>query len=234
MKPAPSFFDRIDLNAGNLDSRLVDIESQIKHYRLTNQVTSPIVRFKYGPTPLLISAPHETPQTRRHQYKAAEPMTGPLAIILAQALSATVMIPVVIQKDDPNYDSFNQSDYKQQLADIIADYKLLVDLHGMSDHWGGDICVGVADGQVSKTASRVIACLKKHLKTTINQPFSSAYPNTIAAFGRRRGCQSLQLELAAHLRQPETVVETYSILKASLGAGLYGPQKRHSINSLKP
>ena len=174
-----------------------------------------------GRLPLLLSACHATPHTRLNRTKAAERMTGALVLHLAQALGATAILPLDIQTDDPNFDADPLTPYKRRLVGLLESCRLLIDFHGMQDHWGVDICIGIGDSNPQGQMLRFINELagrsrQAHFTAAINKPFASIAPCTVAAFARQQGHDALQIELSRRLRERERVAETFSIIEASL------------------
>ena len=141
-------------------------------------------------------------------------MTGALAIALANALDASVILPVAAQPDDPNFDMYDDAPFKQVLANILGKYRLVLDIHGMADHWGPDICIGVGDDLRVPSLQLLLRNLEycsaqEGLVAAVNRPFASRHPGTVSSFARRNGCAAAQLELAARCRTSLSVSRTF-------------------------
>ena len=159
----PQTPERVMGTAVDFDSPVLDLEStpSLGHDEVATVLVNTGVSFRqtaetysgsepvhhacYGTVPVLFSAVHATPHRRQGNHKGAERMTGALAIALANALDASVILPVAAQPDDPNFDMYDDAPFKQVLANILGKYRLVLDIHGMADHWGPDICIGVGD-----------------------------------------------------------------------------------------
>lgn len=213
------------ITKAKLTKLLAEISHDFRQQAKAQTAPRPIEVISHGPAPLLISAPHATPHVRQGQTKAVEPMTGALAIALAQSLGASAILPVGRQLDDPNFDTDEQAPYKQKLAGVLGRFQLLVDLHGMRDSWQTDICVGVADSNSEPKLTRIIDVWKRRasqisLTLTINQPFDSRMPGTVSTFARKHGCWALQVELSKASRQPEKIAETFLLIRQGLAEWL--------------
>jgi len=82
-----------------------------------------------GSKPILILAPHATPQTREGKIKIADGGSGSLAITLAKATGATVIYTTYLSPQDPNY--YDDNDFKQKVKEVVSKLKpkIVLDLH---------------------------------------------------------------------------------------------------------
>ena len=193
---------------------LVDLGVRFRHTAESYCGSEPIHSACYGITPLLISASHATPHLRQGITKGAERMTGALAIALAKSLDASVILPIAPQSDDPNFDTCDDAPYKQELANIVGNYRLFLDIHGMKDHWGPDICIGIGDSLRGHSQELLVRNLEHYsgregLTTAINSPFDSRHQGTVSSFARKNGCDAIQLELSVRCRAPLSVSRTF-------------------------
>lgn len=184
-------------------------------------VAQPIAPIFYGKTPLLVCASHATPHVRHGAAKPAERLTGSLSISLAQSLDATVIVPIAPQSDDPNYDIDDAAPYKMAIAEVLCDFHLLLDLHGMKDHWGPDICVGTGAESLSSRSQQLLSflahrCTQSGIAMSIDYPFTSTSKGTVASFSRRHGCEALQMELSLRCREPHRIAETFLVIREAL------------------
>ena len=208
-----------------LANSLIDLDHQFRQEAESYRESQPTKIIRSGATPLLISAPHATPHTRKGVIKAVDHITGALAMALGQSLKATAILPVAPQPDDPNFDTNEDAPYKKKLGEMIGDYRLLIDLHGMQDHWGDDICVGTGRSTLTTQLQQLIDTLKSNctrsgLTMVIDHPFASCDPGTVSSFARKHGCEALQLELAAHDRQTRGIAEAFLVIRDSLAQWL--------------
>ena len=209
------------LRENEIAELLVNLVAKFKREAKSYRGSEPIREARYGLTPLLISAPHATPHIRRETTKVHERMTGALAIALAQSLDAAVILPVAAQSDDPNFDTKNNAPYKLKLARMLGDCQLLVDIHGMDDHWGSDICIGIGNSSLTPASTKLIDTLRgcsirAGLAMTINTPFDSLSRGTVSEFARRRNCEALQLEIALRCRMTDSIASTFFLIRNGL------------------
>ena len=206
---------------GELADSLIKLDTKFRQEAKSYRASQPIRNIRHGTTPLIISAPHATPHTRHGSPKSVEHITGVLAMALARSLNATVILPIAPQPDDPNFDTDESAPYKHALASLLSDCKLLVDIHGMRDYWGDDICVGTGRLGLSPQENQLIeawgsAASAEGFALVIDHPFASCSQGTISTFARKHGCEALQLELAAHLRQANDIADTFQIIQGGL------------------
>ena len=171
----------------------------------------------FGVAPLLVSACHATPHIREGRAKEAEVTTGALALALARELHASAIVPACVQTDDPNFGA--PGPYKATLEQLVGRLRplLVVDIHGMRDDWGPDICIGVGKGHVPPPSRRFVgSLLGRGLTIGINYPFESSRPSTVSQFVRELGCVALQLELALRCRTPPKIEDAFAALGDSL------------------
>ena len=200
-----------------LTAFLGDVGTTFRQEAQSYDGPQPIKGKCYGATPLLISASHATPHIRDGVPKAAERMTGALAIALAQSLDASVILPISTQPDDPNFDSRESAPYKLKLVSSISSYQLLIDIHGMKDQWGPDICVGTGGTLLTPSSRQLIKDLENNSVQagyifTINDPFTSRHQGTVSSFARSQGCEALQIEFSIRSRETYNIASTFLLV----------------------
>jgi hypothetical protein len=167
---------------------------------------------------------HATPQTRGGRQKSAESLTGALALHLALALEAAAILPAGPQVSDPNFDLDENSPYKVLLKRMSHDARMVVDIHGMRDDWGVDISIGTASSQnatIQLFSQKIVSfAAGTGARISIDRPFTSAHPGTIAASCRRWGVPAVQLELSKSFRTLESVEVTFDLIRKACNAVL--------------
>ena len=148
-------------------------------------------------------------------------MIGGLAIALAQSLDASMIVSIAVQADDPNFGMDETAPYKAKLAGMLDGCRLLVDIHGMKDAWGSDICIGTGNAVLTPGARKLVDALKlttsrAGLAMTTNHPFASLSRGTVSEFARRHGCEALQLEISLRCRTENSIGKTFSIIRNGL------------------
>lgn len=176
----------------------------------------------WGSRPIVISASHATPHVRHGREKAAESKTGAIALHLGQILGGVTIIPLLPQNDDPNFDLIESGPYKTILMSLLSQETVLIDIHGMKDRSGADLCIGTGGlkptPEVLKPIcdSLVSSFGQVGMTATIDDPFDASHPGTIAAFGRSRCLASIQIELSVSSRVPPQLGLTFDALVAAL------------------
>ena len=87
-------------------------------------------RYRSGPRPVLISAPHGARHWRENRWKDQDGFTSALAHVLAEHTGSHALYTVCRIRPDPNYE--DDCDYKRILAGLLQQHsiRLVLDLHG--------------------------------------------------------------------------------------------------------
>lgn len=158
-------------------------------------------------SPLLLVAPHAVNHhDERGQAKVADLLTGGLAETLAEHLGASVL---VASHRVPPWSTWEQRTdrFTQALHDHLAfsRMRLVVDLHGMLDSHGIDLCIGLGDrpGELERAvADELLAAFADHA-VSIDRPFSARGHWTVVARAQALGISAIQVEIARRLREPD-------------------------------
>jgi len=157
-----------------------------------------------GESPLILTAPHSLNHYRFNKAKPADRWTGSGCELLGARLNAAVLTCVgpigTLQSWEARTDPF-----KCSLDDLVKPGSLVIDVHGMSDTHGIDVCIGTGTNP-SKSASHAADWLIAELRNysvSINEPFSASPDYTVVSYVQRSlGSDALQIEIAASLRNP--------------------------------
>lgn len=156
---------------------------------------------------VLITAPHAVNHHRPDgTAKVADLATGSLAEIVAEATGHSVL--TASRRVEP-WAAWNERDdpFGRALATQLtrSDLGLVVDLHGMSDEHGVDLCIGLGP-QPGDAESIIAEALQREfaeLTVVRNAPFPARATSTITAHVQGRGLSAVQLEIARRWRRPE-------------------------------
>lgn len=176
-----------------------------------------VIRRVFGKTPVVISAPHAVKHSREGQVKPCDLYTGSLSYLLAKSLGGTLVASAKFEEgQDGNYTPLEQCAYKQELLKTVQEQKikLVLDIHGIRDDRGFDICLGTAptdeiplqekDRKVFETLAQVFG----DQAVTLNPPGYSGTgdeKDTVTETVRvqtHQEVEAYQIELARHLRVP--------------------------------
>jgi N-formylglutamate amidohydrolase len=154
-----------------------------------------------GTSGILLTAPHSTRHIRQGATKPADLATGALAATLASLSQSSALLVYGDQLGDAAWT--DDHPLKQRLVDLLPKHRLVLDLHGMRDDWGVDICIGTAGSPSNPLASLVQrAATRRGLIAALNTPFDARRPATITAFTIRHAVSALQIEVARRFRIP--------------------------------
>jgi len=153
---------------------------------------------------VLFCAPHALNHYRDSQLKIADVFTGSLCQLLAKQTDQPGLVATLPTKHSDNL-GFGH-DYVSHIRNKVNDGVLIVDIHGMSDLHGYDICIGTGPNpsdRVNKLAENLTNDLSEY-KVSINYPFSASAKHTVTNFVQTnlRG-DSIQIEIASRLRCPQ-------------------------------
>lgn len=164
---------------------------------------------------MIFTAPHAVNHLRDGAVKSADIWTGSLAETLAIATGNCSLTVNSSSHEDPNWDH-EIGAFKATLVRLLHNNQLVIDLHGMKDDHGVDICIGL--GRFPNALSNSLAdCFgdsfgKRGLRVSVNWPFPATRPSTITSFAQSRGLTALQIEVAAKYRQPKRHPSSASVL----------------------
>ena len=167
-------------------------------------------RHRVGTIPVLLTAPHAVNHHRNGIPKLADRRTGGLAELLHELTGATSLAAASRVPDWGRW-ADRDDDFTRLLRDDAERNRLIVDLHGMGDHHGIDVCIGTAGqrGIAIDTAVDALARAFAAFEIAVDVPFSGLSPHTVTQFARRLGVGAVvQIELSARLRDPEAHPET--------------------------
>lgn len=201
---------------------LTALSKKLRHESETGTAPSAVGVQFWGNRPIVISASHATPHIRHGRKKLAESKTGAIALLLGQILGGVSILPLLPQNDDPNFDLIESGPYKTILASLLSQETALLDIHGMKDGAGAELCIGTGGLKPTPENSKaicdslILSFGQVGMTATIDDPFDASYPGTIAAFGRSRCRASIQIELSVSSRVPPQLGLTFGSLVAAL------------------
>lgn len=153
---------------------------------------------------ILFCAPHALNHFRHGNIKVADIYTGSLCRILSGRTNQASLVPTCL--GDKFYDLGLGYGYLQAVRDAAARGQLIVDLHGMSDLHGFDICIGTGPNP-SPRVLRLVDFLVDSLvdyNVSVNDPFDAMADYTVTNYVQTKlFADALQIEIAARLRSPD-------------------------------
>lgn len=153
---------------------------------------------------VLFCAPHALNHYRDNQLKIADVFTGSLCQLLAERTDQPGLISVAPDKKVDNL-GFG-FEYINHIKSKVADSAMIIDIHGMSDAHGYDICIGTGpnpSARVKKLANN-LACDLSDYSVSINYPFNAQSKYTMTNFIQTNLMgDSIQIEIASKLRRPD-------------------------------
>jgi hypothetical protein len=166
---------------------------------------------------LALSAPHAVNVLRNGALKFADLGTGGLCVALAMACNVSSVVRSQTT-DEPADWTGRDDQFARKLLGLLEGAEVVLDLHGMSDHHGVDICLGRGPAP-SPEQDQLIDLFLKHLaglRISVDEPFSGRPAHTIMSLLASRGQLGLQVEIAGRWRSPADQPES----AASLITGL--------------
>jgi hypothetical protein len=163
------------------------------------------IDYVVGKKAILLTAPHAVYHERDGHEKKNDIRTGGLCRLLHQQADVSALIAAGYVPKWQSWQTRND-DFKALLLNAVVDGRFIIDMHGMTDNHGVDVCIGLGESP-SRLALDVANCIQKKLhvyKVMINVPFSAKNPLTVTAYVQSIKGDDLQLEIAAHLREART------------------------------
>ena len=153
---------------------------------------------------ILFCAPHALNHFRHNKIKIADIFTGSLCCLLSEKTNQANLVPVCLSKKSDYLDL--GCEYVQRVKYAVESGLIIVDIHGMSDDYGLDVCIG-AGPKPSVMVNNLCNYLADKLsdyKVAINSPFNALANYTVTNFVQTRlGGDAIQIEIASHLRNPK-------------------------------
>lgn len=153
--------------------------------------------------PVLISAPHAVNHHRFGASKRADRRTGGLAEVVGEATGAGVLTAAGRVSEWGSWEERTDG-FVRILRREALRRTLILDLHGMGDRHGTDVCIGTG-GESGPALRRAVGCLDRQFagyRVSIDDPFDGSQWYTVLQYGRELGIAVIQLELSASLRDP--------------------------------
>jgi hypothetical protein len=152
---------------------------------------------------VVVTAPHAVPHLRasdpRH-VKGADLGTGEIATAAAHRHGYAAAVAARPWLGNANSDPLGRCEFKRHVLGLLhtGEASAVVDLHGMSDRHGVDICVGSGGG--GGLAFVVSEVLASSFSVSVDVPFAAAGEGTVTRTVRAAGFPAVQLELSAAVR----------------------------------
>ncbi|MGC8461544.1 MAG: hypothetical protein ACP5OR_06855 [Candidatus Dormibacteria bacterium] len=164
------------------------------------------LRYHQGRQPVLLTAPHATVHRREGMRKAADLRTGSLVELLSECTGAGFLATTTAHFFDANWD-LPTTPFHDKLRELWRPGTMVIDVHGMSDTHGSDICIalGPTPSMRARTAALHFAATaqKAGFRVSINSPYDATRSTTIASFIQSQGGDAFEIEIARHLREPD-------------------------------
>ncbi len=168
------------------------------------------LRHREGSLPVLLTAPHATVHRREGARKAADLRTGSLVELLSERTGAGFLATTSSHPFDANWDA-PATPFHDRLMELLAADTLVIDVHGMSDSHGSDICIalGPEPGTRAHTAANRFAAAAKRagFRVTVNTPFDASRSTTITSYIQSHGGDAFEIEIARRFREPDRYPE---------------------------
>jgi len=153
---------------------------------------------------VLFCAPHALNHYRHDNLKVADIFTGSLCQVLAVNTNQAGLIPIC-----PNR-SLGLLGFGDEFMDClkksVANGLIVIDLHGMSNDYDCDICIGTGpkpSARVSKLANRLASGMDGY-KVSLNDPFDAKPGYTVTNFVQTKlNGDAVQIEISSRFRRPD-------------------------------
>lgn len=170
---------------------------------------------------LVFTAPHAVAHWRDGVRKPADMFTGFLAEALAERADAASLTAEGEQRVDANFE--DRGAFRELLWMVTTSSPAVVDIHGMADSHGVDVCLGTAGRH--PLSKRLTECLEAALtqagfRVSVDDPFDANKFPTITAGAHERGCEAVQVEVSKWLRRPIDDPEPVLVLIDSVAHAL--------------
>lgn len=149
--------------------------------------------------------------------KRPELWVGSLTEALAELTGSSAVVPLRTLIESP------WNERTDEVADAVrhaaVQNAMVIDLHGMTDAHGIDICLGLGPNPpdpVLRFAATIQDAFARPLRVSVNRPFAASAPHTVTSYVQDLGGKGIQVEIAARLRRPRTQPTLAAMLFNSL------------------
>jgi hypothetical protein len=188
----------------SLADRWDELEAKYRANKYDGMAAPDAILHSPGASHLILTAPHSLNHFRGERFKLADRWTGGLCQILGSSLRVTTLIPIGRISSWDTWESRNDA-FKVTLDKAVTSGSLVVDLHGMSDTYGIDVCIGTGHDprSLTKQAATMLAQELPNYRVSMNDPFTATPSFAVVSYVQGRlNANALQLEIAARLRNP--------------------------------
>lgn len=166
-----------------------------------------------------LSAPHAVNVLRNGALKFADLHTGGLCAALAKRCDVSSVVRSRTTEEPTGW-AERDDQFAEGLLGLLDEAEVVLDLHGMSDDHGVDICLGRGTAP-SPEHDELIDLFHDHfrgLRISVDEPFSGRPAHTVMSLLASRGQLGLQVEIARHWRDPADLPESAAVLIEGLAA----------------
>jgi hypothetical protein len=135
--------------------------------------------------------------------KPSDRATGPLVEALAFSTGAMALVAMEPWPGNSNADPLENCVFKQRVCVEIASGRIhsVIDIHGMTDGHGADICIGTALLDDSVLAQKARGLFEDAgMVVAMNDPFGARGPGTVTRVAQEHGAEAIQIEACYRLR----------------------------------
>lgn len=163
------------------------------------------VATRTGDVPILFSAPHAVAHIREGLLKRADLGTGGLAVALSHVTGGYALAQAGLATRDASW--YANTPFRERLDQVSVHADTVIDLHGMKDEYGVDVCIGAGRYSVSSLdllAVTIEVLTDAGVSISINDPYDARRENSVTSYCQRQGLQALQLELSRTTRKQDS------------------------------
>lgn len=170
---------------------------------------------------VVVTAPHGTPHYRAGAMKAADLHTGSLALLAGEVAQVSTVVSAGARTAWDTWDE-RDDEFARHLRELREPARMLVDIHGMGDHYGVDFCLGTGPepGALEDLAVEILRSELEPFEVAVDAPFDARPHYTVTNLAQRHlGLAGIQIEVAARWRSPQdqASAEGASALTRALG-----------------
>jgi hypothetical protein len=167
----------------------------------------------FGDRQLVFCAPHATELFARGRLKPAEARTGSLADLMAEYFGGVSLKTIGYP--------LSTAGLRDEVSTLPSEY-IFIDLHGMRDVYGIDLCVGLGP-QPNVLCNRIGGALlhlseSNSLKCSVNEPFAATSPHTLTRLVQSQKGVALQVELSHECRDFKNRNKNLQVIHTLIGA----------------
>lgn len=161
----------------------------------------------------VFTAPHAMMTKRKDGKFFSDMHTGPVTEVLADVCNSGLIICRQNNNTPREWEKHEVDGFYANLQTAVMLEKFIVDIHGMKNDHGVDVCIGLGSNPSDRSAmfaSALVDNLKEFFTVSVNEPFNAKSLHSVVSYVQNFKGDAIQVELSLNVRESFKKVELLS------------------------